>query len=282
MKPILESRRKFSAGCRGGKRQVYIRPLTHLNQDGEVYERTEEVNGQIRAALALETGPMLKRARIRSHKASGYLREECLIYLIREYLQRGAERIAKRLSEILYRRCAKSVNERLRALGPQHVDDAFNDVMKGMYERINDLENDRGDYFQVRFWVALKALAVKTFGRYVKRLEREKTNEQASTRLGVIPGTEGDENERPDPLGAVEDPTIPVEDLPELKEGLNAIKDLRHRSAFVLRYFGSMQTESEDPDEPTISKYFEKTPRTIRNWLKQAEKDLERWRGEAT
>jgi len=225
---------------------------------------------------------MLERARIRNHRVQDYLREECLIYLIREYLVRGTERIAKRLSEILYRRCAKFVNERLRALGLQHVDDAFNDVMKGMYERINDLKSDRGDYFQVRFWVALKALTVKTFGRYVKRIKRDKTNEQDSTRIGAIPGTQGDEDERPDPLDAVADPTIPVEDLPKLNEGLNTIRDPRHRSAFVLRYFGSMQTESDDPEEPTISRYFEKTPRTIRNWLKQAEEDLEEWRGEAT
>lgn len=223
---------------------------------------------------------MLERARIRSHEASGYLREECLIHLIKEYLWRGVGRIAKRLSEILFRRCAKSVNERLRSLGPRHVDDAFNDVMKEMFERINDLENDRGDYFQVRFWVALKGLAIKTFGRYVKRIEREK-REQTWIRIGAVPGNEGGESDAPDPLASVEEPMVPVGDLPVLREGLNTIKDFRHRAAFVLRYFGGIQTESKDPDEPTISKLFETTPRTIRNWLKQAERDLEEWRGEA-
>lgn len=259
---------------------MYIRPLTHRNKDGEVYERTDEVNGQIRAALALEPELMLERARIRSYEASDYLREECLIYLIREYLRRGVVSIAKRLSEILYRRCAKSVNERLRSLGPQYIDDAFNEVMKEMFERINDLENDRGDYFQVRFWVALKGLAIKTFGRYVKRIEREK-REQTWAQIGTVPGNEDGENEAPDPLANAEEPIVSVGDLPVLKEGLYAIKDFRHRIAFVLRYFGGIQTESKNPDEPTISKFFETTPRTVRNWLKQAEKDLEEWRGEA-
>lgn len=260
---------------------MYIRPLTHRNKDGEVYERTDEVNGQIRAALALEPEPMLERARIRSYEAAGYLREECLIYLVREYLRRGVVSIAKRLAEILCRRCAKSVNERLRSLGPRYVDDAFNDVMKEMFERINDLGNDRGDYFQVRFWVALKGLAIKVFGRYVKRIEREK-REQTWTRIGAVPGNEDGESDAPDPLASAAEPTVPVGDLPVLKEGLNAITDFRHRIAFVLRYYGGIQTESKDPDEPTISKFFETTPRTIRNWLKQAEKDLEGWRGEAT
>lgn len=260
---------------------MYIRPLTHRNQSGEVYERTDEVQEQIRAALALDPGPMLERARIRNHKALGYLREECLIYLIREYLRKGTNRVVKQLSEILFRRCAKSVNERLRALGPQCVDDAFNDVMKGLYERIYDLENDRGDYFQVRFWLALKRLTIRTFTRYVNRLDRERRREQHAVNPGAIPGTEGEENGDLDPLDAVEEPTISVAELPELKEGLGAIKNPRHRIAFALRYFGRMKTESDDPEEPTISKYFEKTPRTIRNWLKQAEKDLEEWRGEA-
>lgn len=260
---------------------MYIRPLTHRNNDGEVYERTDEVIGQIRAALALEPEPMLKRALIRSYEAPGYLREECLIYLVREYLRKGAASIAKRLSEILCRRCAKSVNERLRALGSRYVDDAFNDVLKEMFERINDLENDRGDYFQVRFWVALKGLTIRTFGRYVKKIEREK-REQKWIRIGADPASGSGEDDAPDPLASAEEPMLPVGDTPVLKEGLNAIKDFRHRTAFALRCFGGIQTESKDPEEPTISNFFETTPRTIRNWLKQAEKDLEEWRGKAT
>jgi hypothetical protein len=282
MKAILKSGRKHSAGCRGGIRRVYIRPLTHRNLRGEVYERTAEVQEHIRAALALEPESILQRARIRSYKAPGYLREECLVYLIREYLGRGARRVAKRLSEILHGRCARYVNERLRALGSQHVDDAFNDVMKGMYERIYELENDRGDFFQVRFWVALRGLVANTFDRYVKRIERDKTKEQNLARIGAIPGTEGAEDERPDPVDAVEDPTAAVEDLTESKEGLNAIKDHRHRVAFTLRYFGRMKIESKDVEEPTISKHFDRTPRAIRGWIEQAERDLKEWRGEAT
>lgn len=261
---------------------MHVRPLTRRNSEGVAYERTAEVNGQIRAALALEPRAVLERARIRSHKAPGYLREECLIYLIREYLRRGSVRVAKQLSEILHGRCARSVNDRLRALGPQHVEDAFNDVMKGLYERIYDLEDDRGDYFQVRFWVALPRLATKTFSQYVERLARAKAKEKGAGGPSIIPGTEGDEEGGPDPVSDVEEPGIPVEELPGLTEGLNAIKNPRHRIAFVLRFFGRVQVESKDSDEPTISKYFGKTPRAIRNWLKQAEKDLEEWRGETT
>ena len=40
--------------------------------------------------------------------------------------------------------------------------------------------------------------------------------------------------------------------------------------------------EDRDPNVPTISRYFGKTSRTIRNWLAQAEERLAAWRdGEA-
>lgn len=259
---------------------MYIRPLSHRNLRGEVYERTAEVQEHIRAALALEPEPMLQRAQIRSYKAPGYFREECLIYLIQEYLRRGVRWVAKRLSEILYGRCARHVNERLRALGSQHTDDAFNDVMKGMFERIYELGNDRGDFFQVRFWVALRGLVAKTFDRYVKKIQREKAKKQDLAGISAIPGAEGAESERSDALEAVEDPTVAVEDLAESKEGLNAIRDRRHRIAFALRYFGRMKVESKNAEEPTISKHFERTPRAIRGWIEQAERDLKEWRGE--
>ena len=63
-------------GREGGIRGVHERPLTRRNSEGVIYERTAEVNGQIRAALTSEPEAVLKRARISSHKDSGHLREE--------------------------------------------------------------------------------------------------------------------------------------------------------------------------------------------------------------
>lgn len=71
-------------------------------------ERTAEVDRQIRAAFALEAKAVLERARIKSHETPGYLRKECLIYLIRAYLRRGSMRVVKQLSEILCGRCAST------------------------------------------------------------------------------------------------------------------------------------------------------------------------------
>ena len=60
------------------------------------------------------------------------------------------------------------------------------------------------------------------------------------------------------------------------REGLRILPE-HQRVAYVLRYYEGWQIESDDPDEPTISGYFKRTPRMIRNWFEQAEKTLHRW-----
>ena len=52
------------------------------------------------------------------------------------------------------------------------------------------------------------------------------------------------------------------------------------RSAYLLRHYYGWQIENQDPNVQTISWRFNKTPRTIRNWLNKAEKCLEAWREE--
>ena len=64
-----------------------------------------------------------------------------------------------------------------------------------------------------------------------------------------------------------------------LREGLLLLPE-PIRTAFVLHHYDGWQIESNDPQAPTIAKHFGKTPRTIRNWMAQAEAILESWRGE--
>ena len=45
-------------------------------------------------------------------------------------------------------------------------------------------------------------------------------------------------------------------------------------------HYGGWPIESSDPTAPSLSRYFGKSPRTIRLWLQQAERVLEDWRGE--
>jgi len=48
---------------------------------------------------------------------------------------------------------------------------------------------------------------------------------------------------------------------------------------FVLRHYEGWPIEDKDPSVPTISRHFQRTPRTIRNWMREAENVLAAWRG---
>src|SRR5206468_1461828 len=64
-----------------------------------------------------------------------------------------------------------------------------------------------------------------------------------------------------------------------LRDALSHVRE-PYRTAFLLRHVAEWPTEDQDPTVQTISKYFGKDPRTIRNWLQRAEEALQQWRGE--
>lgn len=259
---------------------MHVQPLTRKNSDGVIYERTEEVEQQISAALAMKPGSLIERARLRDYKAAGHLREECLVYMIREYLQRGKIWVVKRISEILIGRCAKFVNKKLQALGPQEVDDAFNTVFKKLFDHISNLDSDRGDFLQVRFWPVLARLTTSTFSEYLEELNTARSKVSLSSLPGYESELADDESRTVTSAGDEQETSISVEDLVLSREALRVIKNPYHRAAFVLHFYSDWKIESKDADEPTISKHFQKTPRTINNWLRAAEEDLQSWRGE--
>ena len=115
---------------------------------------------------------MVERARLSDHQSPDYLQEESLVYLLREYHRIGDTHVVNELTAVLLRRCAKSVDDRLKALGPDTAEDAFREVVGTLTRRIFDLDSDQGDFFQVRFWVALDALALSAFNRHVRRLKQ--------------------------------------------------------------------------------------------------------------
>jgi len=246
-------------------------PLTRRNAEGTLYTRSPEVERQIAHALRLTPTAVITQAQLDDQGAADYLREEAIVYLIRAAQRRAHRAMVDALFTVLLRRCERLFRRRLGSLGAQTFDDAYSECVSALADDILDLDSDRGDFYQVRFWTALQRRAVSAFGRSAKGRER---TEYTTPLLEEQP----DDDDSPNKGAILADTTISALDRAEYREGLNSIKE-PYRTVFVLRHYHGWPTEDADPAVPTISRYFNKTPRTIRNYLRQADDALLAWRG---
>lgn len=259
----------------GGLNRVSIRPLTHSNKDGDVYRRSEQVEQQIQELANLSAGDLVARARNREKDSPGHAQEESLVYWIREYHRRGDSQRASELAEILLERCVKWIQSKLWKLGPGPAPQAEQDVVSQLFSDIFDLDTDYGDFLQVRFWRTLNGIIINTFKRYAQSINR--------TMPFGTPGEDGEPHD--DDIAQTADTdelsldSTSVEDRELIRSALATI-DEPYRTAFILRYYEGWPIESNDASVLTISSYFKKDPRTIRNWLKRVEQNLSEWRNE--
>jgi DNA-directed RNA polymerase specialized sigma24 family protein len=269
-------------------RRMLLQPLTHVTRSGQRYHRDAGVEAQIVSALALPPPKLVARARIRDKDSPEYLKEECLVYLIRAYQQEEDLELVNALADALLRRCARWVVGRFRAFGLERDDAlmAYQELVDDMIEAIIDLDSDRGDFFQVRFWRGLRSRLLNVHDRWVRSLKREQLHDSLSVPVGAVRGDEDASTESSESgvnleerVGSGEDIALDAEQRIVIQEALLTIRDPRHREAFVLRHFEGWPLEADDPRDPCLSRHFDVSVKTIFNWLKTAEADLKVWRG---
>ena len=259
-----------------------LAPLTRTNRRGNVYQRSAAVESQIISCLASPDQEILRRAQISDRNADGYLQEEALVYLIRESALEQNQALYNGLSEVLLTRARDRLSFRFRAFEPVLRQDAHGEAALVLFERLLSTDG-RGDFLQVRFWKALDRLAIDIFRRFYQPL----TEERALLRPDASLDSDSDEEAAEGwEVIADGDGKIPddyrqsSEELDQLTaEALQCLKE-PIRTAFILRHFEDWPIESSDPADMTLSKYFKKTPRMIRYWLRTANQELSRWRGE--
>ena len=254
-----------------------LQPLTHRKETGQLLQREPEVEDQIRSVLVLPSNELLERARIADRQEAGYLQEETLVCLIRAHHSAGDKAMTNALSDILIRRCARFIYGKFRKLGMEDVDEGYDTVVAHVFGQILDTKRDRGDFLQVRFWLALDRIVISVFRSYISRSKADQEM------LIPLSDEEDDENaQRSESISSSEIPdSAPSLDQAAIVADALCALDEPYRTAIILRYKEEWQIESNDPNELTLSKYFQKTPRTIRNWLREAEKALEKWRGQS-
>src|ERR1700760_3662552 len=101
----------------GAETDQNIRPLTRRARDtGAPYERSPEVEAQLRRALSLEEAELVEALR-HDYRSDTHVKDEALCYLIRERLRDGLNESACALAEILLRRHAGTIRRRVERAG---------------------------------------------------------------------------------------------------------------------------------------------------------------------
>ena len=106
--------------------------------DGDVYRRLEEVDMQIQMALGLDHGELRRRSKIMDKVSPDFLKEECLVYLIRHYHRAGDRDCVNDLSKSLLSRCATWINGQLCSLVMKRQWEGYSNVVERLFERILD------------------------------------------------------------------------------------------------------------------------------------------------
>ena len=248
-------------------------PLTKRTKaNRKIYQRLAVVDRQIQEALKLDHRELRRRSEVTDKESPDFLKEESLVYLIRHYHKVGNQRVVNDLSKSLLYRCAALIYSRLLSLRVDLRDEGYSNVVAELFSRIIDLRSDRGDFLQVRFGLCLKSFTVQVFRKQLNQLKLERN----SIPLTSLEGYDSEDTNalvRPRSIESkVIERDLTQAALSQLEEPL--------RSAYLLRYYEDWPIEDQDPSVPTISRYFNKTPRTIRNWFIRAEKCLVAWREE--
>jgi len=240
------------------------------------YQRLAVVEAQIVAVLPLPAGEVVARASIEYPDRPGYLLEETIVYLIRAFYLNTDDDVVNDLVAILDARCRQRVKSQYSAMSKELLEQLHQDAFGELLTVLLDFRGDSGDYLQVRFWHAHKRRVIDAYNR-----EKAWNKKLAPDRVAEAGGADGppadDEPDEEERYGAT--PGIQVDDWALTRAALQSLP-VRQAEAFWLHYHDGWPIESRDPSIPTVSRHFQVTPKTIGNWLREAERALERWRGE--
>lgn len=240
-----------------------IEPLSHQDGDGEGFNRSAQVEAQILEALSLTPEYLQERVAIKDFRQDGYLKEECVVYLIRKLRREGEFELADELMKHLALRIAKRVHRQVsKPLNESLVTECFNDVISEVTCRIVNLNSDADDYAQVRFGRWLKLLTFKLMQPYFQAQKRARISDSDS---------EGSDEQKGRKKEPVDTNTLSPEQALLNKEALNLLQriDPLKRTAYLLR-------KGADWEIVAISKLLGLSTKTISKWLKDVQAELQK------
>jgi hypothetical protein len=240
-----------------------------------VLTRRPEVEEQIKEALHLSENELVERLALRDFRAKGFVKPEVIVYLIRYSLKKGEDALVNHLSTALIGRLTRIIAGKVAVLSGHLQDECQSDIIVSVFQEIVDLSSNKADFAQVSFGPWLNKRMFDSIRKYWKKHIQYQVTDSLTNDDDT--GTNGaavdDYDFRPNDLN-------PIQYKLFIKEALGLLND-NEQMAFILRHLWEWEIENVDPRIPTISRRLGVSPRTVRNWLNNADEKMQAWRAGA-
>ena len=237
------------------------------------YKRLTKTTAQILGACELDGAALLTSARQKDESVDGHLSAEALVYFIRRSLRDNDLTIRDYLFKELFERCQPFFRGQFRGFDRHTREDLQSEVMRALVEDLF-APDSRGDFMQVRFWVYLKRRTIDACREHFKHSDVTESLDTGLLGTGKSDGRTL--------LDRKPDQQLSPEELVSLRTEIAQLSP-KLREVFMLRHYVGLKIGPDDPDEVakselTLARHYNRPGRTIRNWLKEASMQLERFR----
>lgn len=252
-------------------RRPDVAPLRKTTADGQLLKRPAAVQRHIEQVLTLSEDEILRRARVRSNEDDDFLLSECLVYLIRLSVREGRRGRIDELTPILLTRCERSLRRSVRGFDQVGEEEAREETLGRLALMLVDPGNG-ADFFEVRFDLALKRLRIDV----CRQVRRRRAPLVAIDGIGAgdddsgAPGLDRlTDNIDPEALPA----SLDAEQAAFLKEALQLLTE-QERKALVLHHMVGVPIASKKLGVRTLVDILGVSERTVRNFLRRAERKI--------
>ncbi|HLK57315.1 MAG TPA: sigma-70 family RNA polymerase sigma factor [Chthonomonadaceae bacterium] len=225
--------------------------------------READVEQQIGVLLSLSSAELKRRAQTPDRAAAGFVKEETLVYMLREKARGGDMHTAGDLAELLVKRCSPFVHKHIAAWklrSSSHAEECAFDVFSRLMQDLFDL-GAGSEFWEVRFWVCLKRRILNCVQKY-QSVDR---HEFQPDPLDDGKGRQTDVMET-----WADTRRLTPQERMEIREALALLPD-KERLTFVLWHY-------EEWTQEEIARHLQISDRAVRYRLERAEERLAAWR----
>ena len=256
------------------------RPLTK-HKDGVRYTRPSVVEANIDDVVRAEPATVRRRLLVTDKSASGYLRSECLVHIIREAHRNGDEKTRDAVLPVLLGRCeailGTKVSDRLPNAA-QLREDVLSELCELLLTDGAGDQPDELDFYECKFNLAFRTLRLDVIERELRVVNRNADLPDH----GDVDKPDAYEDAFARVSEAFQTPAIQQSKLflEDLWEAINALPPDQRRAVILVHVLG-YDEESENPKKVTAATLCNCTGRTIRNRLSRAAEKLARFKEDA-